>query len=115
MGLNFRLSQMLFLLVAVPLAFQLILVGTSMSLSTSPEAARQYEGVLLTGVLLNVAVSVAVAFYFSNTLKRRIAAVKDNINRLSSGEQLPPKLRGIDEIAELDEALHQVASQVTRK
>lgn len=114
MTLNFKLSQILFLLVAVPLAFELILIGTSMSLSTSPEAAQRYEMMLLAGVLANIGVSVWLAFYFARTIRERLGVIKDNMHRLTSGEQLNPKLKGIDEIADLDAAFHEMAAKIQR-
>ncbi len=115
MGLNFKVAQALFILVSVPLAFELILIGTSMSIATSPEAAQRFEGLIVTGVVANIALAIALAFYFSRSMQSRMNVLKDNMGRLAKGEPLNPKLRGIDEFAELDEAFHAMAAEVTRK
>jgi PAS domain S-box-containing protein len=59
------------------------------------------------GVGLNVALSLALAVFFSKQIAGRLVLLRDNAYRLSRQEPLSPLLSGSDEIAYLDRVFHE--------
>lgn len=73
-------------------------------------AARAYlEPVLLTGLAVNIALSILLAVFFSNGITRRLAQLSDNSKRLAAGQPLNQPLEGDDEIGKLDHSFHRMA------
>ncbi len=70
---------------------------------------RQLEQWLLIGVLLNIAIAIALARFFTGSITRRLAILSENSRRLGRGEPLNPKLPGADEISHLDAVFHEMA------
>lgn len=64
------------------------------------------------GVLINLAISVGLAFLFSRTTAKRIAALMSNATRLTRKEELLPAIGGTDEIGRLDSVFHQMAESL---
>jgi PAS domain S-box-containing protein len=64
----------------------------------------------IVGVFASILLSAGVTFAFSRGFVTRIKHLKENSLRLSQGEALLPSLKGTDEIAELDNVFHRVAT-----
>lgn len=62
--------------------------------------------------LLNVAVTVALAMYFSKSITRRIGVLTNNTERLAKRDELNALVTGDDEIAALDVVFHQMAKDL---
>lgn len=73
---------------------------------TSPQIqATQRQRVrelLLTGVILNIIISIVLVFYFNKSFTNRLAIMMDNSIRLGLGQRLNPPLSGNDELSHLD-------------
>ncbi|MBX9687418.1 MAG: HAMP domain-containing histidine kinase [Candidatus Obscuribacterales bacterium] len=67
------------------------------------------RNLLAAGVLLNIAIALALAFYFNRGTTSRLLVLVDNTKRLARGNELAPKLSGADEIALLDNVFHDMA------
>lgn len=68
---------------------------------------RTWWAVLLTSLVsLNLGCLVLLFFFFSRSIVNRLALILDNSQRLAGGRELNPRLRGSDEIVELDSAFH---------
>jgi len=90
--------------------------------SESPEVQNRnrmlVKSILVVGVLLNIAIAIALALYFSRGITRRLNVLTDNSIRLARAEPLNPPLDGQDEIAHLDGVFHSMAdalNEATRK
>lgn len=81
--------------------------------STNPEVVakiRQGQGLTLAaGLVINLSLSLLLALLFSKTVTDRLAVLKLNADRLGAGNQLLPRLSGLDEVAELDSFFHKMA------
>lgn len=80
--------------------------------SSQPEQLEQTRWTLLelliAGLFFSATASIAVAYFFSNDISKRLKAIASNAERIATGESLLPLRRDAsDEIAELDLALHQ--------
>jgi signal transduction histidine kinase len=73
---------------------------------------KMLKGLLLAGVALNVVFAIALALLFVRTITRRLDILVDNTQRLPKHLPLNQILRGSDEIAQLDQAFHQMAQQL---
>ncbi len=62
------------------------------------------------GIILNIALAVAMVYFFSREVSGRISVLVDNTDRLVRQETLMPRLSGTDEIAHLDEVFHKMAT-----
>jgi PAS domain S-box-containing protein len=87
--------------------------------NTLPEQERLTrqltERVLYTGLLLNILAVLMGAFLFSNRIVKRLAVLQENTVRLKDGRTLKPRLKGNDEIAELDDVFHETAAALRRE
>ena len=70
--------------------------------------------VLMIGVGFNVLVTVALAFFFSQNITRRLKVLTENSKRLADRAELNPLVGGQDEISQLDESFHTMAGQLKR-
>lgn len=68
---------------------------------------------LLGGLAFNLAVGAIAAGMFSREIGRRIELVAENTRRITRGEELPPVMGGTDEIHELDEKFHLMATNLS--
>ena len=67
------------------------------------------EPILLAGVVANVLLALGLALFFNAGTTRRLKVLMDNSNRLARGAELSERLKGSDEIAELDSVFHKMA------
>jgi signal transduction histidine kinase len=67
---------------------------------------------LIGGLFMNVAMSLAAVFYFGREISRRLGVLTDNVGRFARNEPLAPSSGGSDEIAVLDRSFHLMASDL---
>ncbi|HEY9788201.1 MAG TPA: HAMP domain-containing sensor histidine kinase [Candidatus Obscuribacterales bacterium] len=72
-------------------------------------AGQQVTFWLCLGVILNVALALSLALFFSRGITKRLSVLVDNTFRLASHKPLNERLSGEDEIAELDRVFHAMA------
>ena len=81
--------------------------------------ARAYESnrtanvVVAGGMLLNVALAGALAWFFTTSINRRLGVLTENARRLAQEQPLLPPLETGDEIAEVDRAFRDMAVSLT--
>ncbi len=92
-------------------------IGSDQKILTTKNATQKIDElrsseriILIVGVLLNVIVSILVANFLIKWIVQRINIVSKNAQRLASGQPLNPLIAGSDEIRELDEVFHSMAS-----
>jgi len=69
---------------------------------------------LYSGLILNVALAILMATYFSKGITARLALIFENNKLLARGKQLLPPQLGHDEIARLDRVFHKMAETVVQ-
>lgn len=75
--------------------------------------SRQQLLVLLVfGAVLNIALAIALAGFFSRVVTRRHLILVDNTRRLAKAQELHPPLEGADEIAQLDAVFHNMVLEL---
>ena len=78
---------------------------------TKQQQLRQAQwGVLVFGLLANVASSLVLAMYFSRDINSRLMVLADNARRLATDEPLNKPISGADDIAKLDQEFHKMAA-----
>jgi signal transduction histidine kinase len=81
--------------------------------STQAEAARERQQVLIVNAVLGSLLFVALAVWlFTRGVRGRLALLSDNAGRLASNEPLAPLDSGSDEIARLDQTLHETSRRL---
>jgi signal transduction histidine kinase len=84
----------------------------------NPEEGTRFRERLRTmlyaGVAFNVLLTIALAWFFSNNVTRRLSVLAENSRLLGRKEELKPLVGGDDEISELDETFHDMASLLKR-
>jgi signal transduction histidine kinase len=81
--------------------------------STEAEAARERQQILVVAAVLGSLLFVALAVWlFTRGVRGRLALLSDNAGRLASNEPLAPIDRGSDEIARLDQTLHETSRRL---
>jgi signal transduction histidine kinase len=81
--------------------------------STEAEAARERQQILVVAAVLGSLLFVALAVWlFTRGVRGRLALLSDNAVRLASNEPLAPIDRGSDEIARLDQTLHETSRRL---
>jgi PAS domain S-box-containing protein len=85
---------------------------------TSPIAQRmrreEIKTLLLAAVPLSVILSVLLSLYFSRSITSRLDVLVENTYRLRIRAPLNPKLKGQDEISQLDDTFHFMADTLIR-
>jgi PAS domain S-box-containing protein len=76
------------------------------------QSQSQLNGLLNTGRILCVIVTVALGFIFWRGISRRFNVVKSNIDELAAGRAMSGTLRGKDELAQIDAAFRNLAKQL---
>lgn len=66
--------------------------------------------VIIGGVAVNLLMAILLLVFIAG-ISRRLKTVSDNLGKLERGEKLGAALKGSDEIAQIDEALHRLAKQ----
>jgi PAS domain S-box-containing protein len=74
---------------------------------------RMTESNVLVVILVNAVLAVGTVLYFMQGIVNRLSVVADNSVRFGRGEDLNPPLEGADEIASLDQILHETIRQRT--
>jgi PAS domain S-box-containing protein len=74
---------------------------------------RNVAAALYGGIALNVALSLALAAFFSKSIVQRVAVIASNAHRLAEKTTLVPAIGGGDEIGELDTVFHDMANKLT--
>jgi PAS domain S-box-containing protein len=77
------------------------------------QSRRVIENSVLVVVMLNAMVAVATTIFFMQSIVGRLGILTENSLRFSRGEQLHPTIEGSDEIALLDQTLHEVIGERT--
>ena len=67
---------------------------------------------LIAGVIFNVVVTAALAYFFSKNITGRLKVVTENSKRLTERAELYPRVGGHDEISPLDESFHKMAGRL---
>jgi len=81
--------------------------------STEAEAARERQQVLVLVAGLGSLLFVALAVWlFTRGVRGRLALLSDNAGRLASNEPLAPVDSGSDEVARLDQTLHETSRRL---
>ncbi len=81
--------------------------------STEAEAARERQQILVVAAVLGSLLFVALAVWlFTRGVRGRLALLSDNAVRLASNEPLAPIDRGSDEVARLDQTLHETSRRL---
>lgn len=74
---------------------------------------RDLQSLILSiGLVLNIAVSAALAIFYRREILQRIGTIIANTIALSQGKELAPRLEGADEIAQLDHSFHSMKEQL---
>jgi PAS domain S-box-containing protein len=68
------------------------------------------RGFLIAGGIMEILIAWGSISYFRNSIISRLSVVADNAIRLPTGQPLRPRLHGVDEIAELDNLFHNMAT-----
>jgi PAS domain S-box-containing protein len=83
----------------------------------NPEAEAHYSELvnyfLTGGIVVNLLMAGVFTGIFNSSVNSRLKVLMDNIARLSKRQQLNIPLRGHDEIAQLDQTFHKMASELT--
>jgi signal transduction histidine kinase len=81
--------------------------------STEAEATRERQQVLVLVAVLGSLLFVALAVWlFTRGVRGRLALLSDNAGRLASNEPLAPVDSGSDEVARLDQTLHETSRRL---
>ena len=72
----------------------------------------QIQILLLFGAIVNITITIFLAAYFARYIAARLKNVLTNTYKLGARMELNPPLRGDDEIALLDQTLHESASEI---
>ena len=67
---------------------------------------------LWSSLFVSIVGTVALAFFVTRSITRRLAYLTDHSRRIARGEELVLAIGGSDEIAELDLVLHKMASEI---
>lgn len=108
-------SQHLNELLAQVMSQQLLLIAKNERevAGKSPEKQAAIRSQLMNyafiAVSLNIVMTVALAVLWVKGITARLAVLNDNAARISSNRSLNPRLKGSDEIAELDGAFHRMS------
>lgn len=74
------------------------------------QEARESQTILLIAAVLGSIAAAAIASYaFTRNIGTRVGILTDNARRLADGEQLAARVRGNDEISQLDDVLHKTS------
>lgn len=115
---SLTLGQKGFVLVALPLLFELIFVAAiafffneqnTANLQQAQDARNLLKLLLLLGVVLNILLAVGLAAYFNRGTRQRLNIVIQNAARLTKKQPLLPAMTERDEIAHLDQVFHDMA------
>lgn len=72
--------------------------------------SNRVQLILAIGFLSSISICLWLSAYFTRSIASRLAITTDNTLRLAEKSALNPPLEGVDEIARLDKAFHQMAN-----
>ena len=67
---------------------------------------------LALGMVITLTIGIVAILLLSRGLTQRIAVLRENANRFTRGERLAVRVKGTDEISELDHTFHEMAETV---
>jgi len=67
---------------------------------------------LITGFAINVIAAIAVALYFNRDISSRLLVLIENSKRMAIGKELLERIKGRDEVAQLDNVFHDMAESL---
>lgn len=67
---------------------------------------------IVLGIIGSLIMSLALGYFFSTGIIRRVKVIADNSKRLAESEALLPLIDGADEIAQLDKVFHEMATSL---
>src|SRR5262249_10958279 len=76
------------------------------------QARQQISEALIGGIVISIIVAIILAALFNRSTTRRLNVIVLNTQRLSTHEQLLPRLSGHDELADLDHVFHDMAESL---
>lgn len=83
---------------------------------SSPEKQAQrkqtFFTVLVSAVVFNILLTMALAFYFTKGIAARLNTVMSNTDKFALGQKLADPIEGSDEIATLDQIFHNMAASI---
>src|SRR5207302_687457 len=74
----------------------------------------QVEMQVIGGALVAILFFVIVALAFLNDITQRLSVLVGNAQQIPTGKPLPTKVSGTDELAYLDEVLHEASAQLLK-
>jgi signal transduction histidine kinase len=97
-------------------AARVILDKEQKVLTVQPKLRQQsivrMQILILFGLAVHISITVFLANFFAKYISQRLENVLKNTLKLGARLPLDPPLRGTDEIADLDHALHETASEI---
>ncbi len=111
MRLRLSIAQKGLLLVCLPLAVLLALVGL-VARTMGEELAIQKLWLIGGSVVVLAAWMALGSWWFDRQIAARLHALAENARRLGAGQELARPVAGTDEIAELDRAFHEMAAAI---
>ena len=116
-GDRLRLNKIRLIAIKIDAALMKVVLaeqGTEEDADDKAQKARNLtRQLLLLGVAVNVGLAFVLAYYFSQSVAKRLLVVRENTSRLARRQQLVPAIGGDDEIAELDNAFHSAAHELS--
>jgi len=79
---------------------------------TERKLRKQSRQVIIAGIAINVVLALCLAYIFTRNITDRLKLMVENTERLRDSKQLLSPVGGIDEIASLDAAFHNMAAQL---
>lgn len=80
--------------------------------SNNPLSGVNLRTILITGVLLNLAVTIFLARNFVKSISSRLSKLAENTRRVAQGLAPKPLLGGNDELSSLDLVIHRLSQQL---
>lgn len=77
------------------------------------ESWQRFDWLLVSGAAADLLLAVTLAFLFTRGIARRLETVSQNANALGEGKSLARPMAGSDEIAQLDQVFHKMATALT--
>jgi len=75
---------------------------------------RGLRNIILGGLLVNIVAAAAMALYFGSSISSRLAVLVENTYRVEGQRPLRRRLRGQDEIAQLDARFHDMVAALEK-
>lgn len=90
--------------------------GEQQIANASPEveqrSRKEIKAWIVLGLIGSLLASLALAYFFSTGISRRVKIIAENSERLAQNSQLIAPINGADEIADLDKVFHRMAASL---